>query len=324
MVTGRRKIYFLLFISSFFLAISCKQKEKEPTTNESVKAYLTKIMEPMKLNALNKKQIDWNSFYEKVYDKAKTAKTIDEQPVTEAIGLALTLLGDQHSYFITNSGKYILGSGRNDCSPKQITLPIIPQSIGYLKIDGFSGQGQPANSFAEKLHNEIKKQDNAEIKGWIVDLRGNTGGNMWPMVSGASPLLGNGIIGYFIDYEGNTSPWNLTNGVAAGIEVSNPYQVINPNNKIAVLTDNATASSGEATAIAFSGRANTKSFGEGTCGVSTAVQGFPFADGALLGLTVSIMADRTKKMYGKTITPDVIETNYNQQVKKAIDWILAK
>lgn len=305
-----------------FVFTSCKEKASEPIINEAVKTYLTNIMDLMKLNSINKKNIDWADFYQKVYNEAKIAKTIDDQPVTEAINLALTLLGDKHSYFITNNGKYILGNNRNDCAPRQIQAPIIPANIGYIKIDGFSGQGLAANSYAEKLQNEIKKQDNPEIKGWIVDLRGNTGGNMWPMVSGASPLLGDGTIGYFIDYEGNTSPWILKNGVAGGIVVSAPYQVINSKLKVAVLTDLATASSGEATAIAFIGRENTRSFGESTCGISTAVRGFSFLDGSTLGLTVSVMADRTKKLYGKSIEPNIVDSDQKSQVSKAINWIL--
>ena len=36
------------------------------------------------------------------------------------------------------------------------------------------------------------------MKGWIVDLRGNFGGNMWPMLLSVEPLIGNGTLGYFV------------------------------------------------------------------------------------------------------------------------------
>jgi C-terminal processing protease CtpA/Prc len=90
---------------------------------------------------------------------------------------------------------------------------------------------------------------------------------------------------------------------------------------VAVLTDDATASSGEAIAVAFKGRPNTKSFGKPTCGISTAVRGFSFLDGSVLGLTVAIMADRNKTLYGKAIQPDVNESNQEVYLQKALEWL---
>ena len=297
--------------------------EKEVVIDDSVKTYLTGILDKMKLNSLNRNQINWGEFYKNVFEKAKTAKNISEQPVTEAISLALTQLNDSgHSYFITNSGSFIVGSGRNDCPAVSIGTFSIPNNIGYVKVGSFSGAGNTANSFAEQIQNDIKKQDNASIVGWIVDLRGNTGGNMWPMVAGLEPLIGEGIIGYFIDNEGSTLSWELLNGKTSGVTVSLPYKLINQKIKIAVLTDQATASSGEATAIAFKGLENAKSFGIATCGVSTAVQAYPFLDGSTLGLVMSNMADRNKKIYGKAVIPDVVEADPQKQIQKASAWIL--
>ncbi len=51
--------------------------------------------------------------------------------------------------------------------------------------------------FASLLQREIKELDQNEIDNWIIDLRGNTGGNMYPMYLGLSPILGEGIGGYF-------------------------------------------------------------------------------------------------------------------------------
>jgi len=37
--------------------------------------------------------------------------------------------------------------------------------------------------------------DRDDLIGWIVDLRGNGGGNMWPMLAGVGPVLGEGVVG---------------------------------------------------------------------------------------------------------------------------------
>ena len=49
--------------------------------------------------------------------------------------------------------------------------------------------------YADSLQYQIKLMDNKYIKGWILDLRENSGGNCWPMLTGLGPLLGNGICG---------------------------------------------------------------------------------------------------------------------------------
>ena len=48
-------------------------------------------------------------------------------------------------------------------------------------------------------------------KGWIVDLRGNTGGNMWPMLTGIGPILGDGPAGSFVAADGNIT-WFYQDG----------------------------------------------------------------------------------------------------------------
>jgi C-terminal processing protease CtpA/Prc len=71
-----------------------------------------------------------------------------------------------------------------------------------------------------------------------------------------------------------------------------------------VLYDGGTASSGEATAISFRGRANTRSFGSPTGGRSTANSTFTLSDGVRLLLTTATMVDRAGTRYGSKVVPD--------------------
>ena len=64
-----------------------------------------------------------------------------------------------------------------------------------------------AAAFADAIQAAIRQADRAELAGWIVDLRGNTGGNMWPMLAGFGPVLGEGTAGFFIDPDGVGVPW---------------------------------------------------------------------------------------------------------------------
>jgi C-terminal processing protease CtpA/Prc len=98
---------------------------------------------------------------------------------------------------------------------------------------------------------------------------------------------------------------------------------------VAVLIGHITISSGEAVAVSFKGRANTKFFGNLTNGKSTGNRLFRLSNNAAISLTTTIMADRNKKMYGKDIKPDVYLRNPHMIKKEendttiisAMNWI---
>jgi C-terminal processing protease CtpA/Prc len=153
-------------------------------------------------------------------------------------------------------------------------------------------------------------------KGWIVDLRGNTGGNMWPMLTGIGPILGDGAVGSFVAADGNVT-WFYQDGKTgtrnpAGLETvsltldEEPVLQKPSSAPVALLVDSSTASSAEAITIAFHGRPDTRSFGSRTAGKSTAVQPFKLDDGAELYLTTAIDADRSGKPYPNGFTPDQV------------------
>ncbi len=108
------------------------------------------------------------------------------------------------------------------------------------------------------------------------------------------------------------------------------YRLITPNPRVAVLTDIGVASSGEAIAIAFRARPNTRSFGTPTCGLSTAVtqmplshggQMLPFSQSARIAVVTSVMADRTKQRYGGAVLPDELVTEPAAVVPRAVSWL---
>src|SRR4029079_934252 len=119
----------------------------------------------------------------------------------------------------------------------------------------------------------------------IVDLQTNTGGNMWPMLAGLGPILGEGALGGFLDVENVEVPWSYQNGVV--MEGTHPrarttgpaYRSTPESSPIAVLISRATASSGEAVAVAFQGRPQTRFFGGHTRGATTSNDQFPLRDG---------------------------------------------
>jgi carboxyl-terminal processing protease len=91
---------------------------------------------------------------------------------------------------------------------------------------------------------------------------------------------------------------------------------------VAVLIDSGTGSSGEATAIAFRGRAKTRFFGEHTQGASTGNEVFALSDGAAMWLTIGINADRTGKQYMDGFDPDEVIPGVGKIVPDVHDPVL--
>jgi carboxyl-terminal processing protease len=168
-----------------------------------------------------------------------------------------------------------------------------------------------ATAFADTLHRVIARLDAAGVCGWIVDLRGNTGGNMWPMLAGLGPLLGPGTAGYFAGPDGRRDEWGYRDGASllAGQPMvrvgAAPVRLRTPDPPVAVLTGPSTLSSGEAMAVAFRARVRTRSFGSPTGGRSTSNRTITLPDGAVMAITNAHLADRTGRTYGDPVAPDV-------------------
>lgn len=186
--------------------------------------------------------------------------------------------------------------------------------------------------WAQGLQAEIRSQDDGSRCGWIVDLRGNTGGNMWPMLLGVGPLLHGGgdpgqQVGTFDTGDGlqawgyrNDAVWN-DDQVRISLGAS-AYVLKHPDAPVAVLQSERTASSGEAIVLAFRGRPDTRSFGHPTAGYSTGNSPVQLVDGSLLLLTGSVMKDRNSVGDGSRIPPDVAAADDAETLRLAEHWLL--
>lgn len=316
---NQRSAFLSLF---FFLLLSCS--EEEVAISNEADGFLNEVLTIMENHSINRKIIDWEDFKNQVYDRAGAAQSIDE--TYGAIQLALTLLGDNHSSLIKPDGSSVWGTSNWKCRVEDFNRPALPDNIGYIAVSISSGSdNEKMIAYAEDIQKFIKAEDDVDLVGWIVDLRGSGGGNFYPALAGIGPILGEGTAGYFIDPNYRRTPWGYSNGAAfydqtPVVQVSSPYELIHPNPKVAVLLDKGVASSGEAIAISFIGRDNTKSFGSSTCGLSTGNVAFDLSNNAFLNLTVAYMADRNKQKYGVPVTPDV-ESDSQTIIQQAIEFI---
>ena len=96
---------------------------------------------------------------------------------------------------------------------------------------------------------------------------------------------------------------------------------------MAVIYGPSTSSSGEAVAVAFRGRANTKSFGQPTAGRANTNSSYELPDGSMLFITTAIDVDRNGNEFGEELIPDqLIEPNgtpdKSDVIKVASEWLL--
>jgi C-terminal processing protease CtpA/Prc len=183
--------------------------------------------------------------------------------------------------------------------------------------------------FADTLQGLIRALDRPGLKGWVLDLRGNMGGNCWPMLAGIGPILGSGVCGYF-GADADRSDWSIAEGrslmddsVQCAVSRT-PYALLAPDPRVAVITGPSTASSGEVVAVAFRARPGTRSFGAPTAGYSTTNTNFELSDGAMLFLATSVYVDRAMKAYGAELQPDElisVSKEGDAPLERAVQWL---
>jgi carboxyl-terminal processing protease len=331
-------------------------------------AFLDNALDTMRQHALHGQSVDWTAVRTEAFKRAGGAfNPIDTYP---AIYWALVQLGDPGAHLRLPPGLYpdqiaLLQQAERDAvnnapaaAREQTSIPTpftsrrLPEghivtvqgrNFGFVVLPRCSAKDNDGLLlYAADVRRILTDLSAQSPKGWVVDLRGNTGGNMWPMLAGIGPILGDGSVGSFVANDGNVS-WFYQDGKTgtrnpAGLETvsltlqEEPVLQTPSVAPVAVLVDSSTASSAEAITIAFHGRPASRSFGSRTAGKSTAVQPFKLDDGAELYLTTAIDADRSGKAYPDGFTPDQVvsfnggsmpQESNDQALLAAQTWLVA-
>ena len=290
-------------------------------------AYLEHALDLMQQNSLHRATLDFRAIRAHAFAAAADAETT--QDTWPAIRIALAALGDGHSALLTPGDAPLPerhDAGADVPSPALPSGRILDGRIGYLHVPGHRRGGRDADvEFADALQTLIYRIERTSPCGWVVDLRDNPGGNMWPMLAGLEPLLGGRDVGAFRDAEGGLVRWWVDAGAAGAGDTAHAashyaVEVGAPRARVAVLTGPVTASSGEAVAVAFRGRSGARSFGSPTRGVSTGNRGFVLDDGAVLFITASRFVDRTGMVHGGPLEPDVA-VEPSAALDPAVAWL---
>lgn len=340
------------FIDNFHI-INSDYPSQKTIVNSSDKqeeaALLDSIIHLGQTTSVNRNRVDWKNI------RTEMTSIHQQEGIIEATKYMLKKLEDFHGRIwkdnIPHNGlikKWIPSNMETTEDIKQqyrkSNIPIhgttINKKYGYINIPGIAMSDQDAENAHKIQQLIINAQRNNKIEGWIVDLRLNGGGTMFPMMTGLSGFFkDNQEIGSFIDRENDYKDrWIIKNNDFYFEDYqATDYQLpiiesttALSTQPVVVLTSRWTSSSGEVVAIAFKNRPQTYFIGESTSGYTTAVSWNPLNDNMVLQLTTSYYADRLENIYkGVPVEPDLtIDGGDNfeliekdKKVLEAIKWI---
>ena len=218
-----------------------------------------------------------------------------------AIRELLARLGDHHSFMMParQSAQWVGGTLAKNPLP---TVRSLGGGTGYVSVPGYlGGDSAGYREYTRGAHALLESVARSANCGWILDLRQDDGGNMWPMLAGLKPFLGAVPVGNTARPGESGSPWIA--GTLVNVE---PPASLAPleSATVAVLIGPRTASSGEAVAVAFHGRPRTRLFGQPSAGLANSNSTLRLPGGAIMYVMSAIDVDRNGQRFGEKVMPD--------------------
>jgi len=311
-----------LVVAVLAFAIAADADDKPVTADQELSA----AIDILKAHHINRDKVDWAKLETAAHAEIQSANVAaDAYPAIREI---IEQLGAKHTSLLPADYARAISTGQKvgDAKPPRFDPPetmVLEGGIAMLRVPWFQGTEAHDRAYVAALRKPLNHLAQRRICRFIVDLRGNYGGNMYPMLNGLMPLLGKPPFGFW--YAANTprGPWTVLNmpteeaGLKPYVE---PIAALGDVN-VAVLLDEKTVSSGEFTAMAFEGRPRTRFFGGPTGGYVTANASYKLPDGAQLAVTVSWATDRTGREYHENIAPDEATDPGQPTIDAAISWL---
>lgn len=319
----------------------------QTTVSDSSRAVIDSVYTLIKTRSLHRNQVDWQLVDKQFESEVDSAGSFDT--ALNAFRGVFKALDDVHSAIYYNGrgiGYFRPSESKRDVSAlitqsrEQAGQPageLLNGDIGYVLVPAYGPQGQEAiDKATQGLRDVVCDLATSATKGWIVDLRLNEGGNIYPMLSGLGDLLGDGLVAQMVDIEGNPiMRWSIREGIlylgeykTTAVDRRCPEAQQAPH--VAVLVGPATFSSGQIAAIAFSGWARARLFGEPTAdGYATSNQWYQVTPALGLNLSEAYFADRSNTVHEGIVLPDEVvdgiwafdALNQDAVIQRALQWI---
>lgn len=252
----------------------------------------------------------WEEQKIKALNEIKKLSTYEESyPVIEE---SLKIAGGKHSFLLL----------KDDLQEKKSKdeMPVVGrlEDILIIELPSILDAQNNGKKYAEIVLEFLG--ENQDIKGVVIDLQNNTGGDMGPMVTSVSPLLPDGEILFFVDSQ---KEWRvlLEKGLVSGggTKIVTDVQPFKLDVPVALLTNEMTASSAEALIMSFIDLERVKIFGKPTGGYASSNVPYPLFDGAIMFLTTAFNKTPQGKMFYEDRIP--VDNETDQPLEEAIGWL---
>ena len=281
-------------VAAVLLVASCGDANRQ---------YVRKAVSVMDKQGLFAEGTDW----EAARAEALSARPASLEQAQEIVRAAAKVAGGKHSFL------QLEGSVVSDATSEWPAPEVVfgKGGIPVISLPHFSGNQAEGVRYASAVLSAVPEN----IPGVVIDLRGNTGGNMYPMIAAVHRFLPNDDQMLRFRSRKRTQWIPLSYAVqVAGVEQEARIQC-----PVAILTDDHTASSGEAALLCFRGLDYVRVFGGATAGYASANQPFPLPGGDRLVLTTGCDMARTGEVFcDDPIEPDVAT---DTPLEDALEWI---
>lgn len=321
----KKTIYTTLaFIAILLLFTNCKRSipsanqeiEQNLTVQDSIQIFSDSLFYILEKNFLFKDRVSWNKVKTHFEQNALTHATFESslkesKAVFDSIDCNHCMLFSENGYYPATPKKQLLYKdysyefGKKHSEGVEFSISKLGDAYGYIIIPGMlllDLTQDELNAKTQEMYDEIVMLDkNNNLKGWIIDLRFNIGGNSYPMINALYHLLGDKVIYNELNINKEVEKVNkLENGkFYSGEKVETEIKTINKNPDIkipvALIIGNWTASAGETIVLGFKGRENVITIGEPTYGHLTGNSLFELPFKIQAPLTTGYLAD----MYGR-------------------------
>ncbi|WP_322286898.1 S41 family peptidase [Aquimarina sp. 2201CG5-10] len=331
--------------------ISMNSYVQSQTLNDSIITFYDSLFNDLENKYLFKSKTNWETLKPIIQERALQSKSFKES-LRVSTFLFDTIQDDHTQIFykdlhITNSHNREFTA--DDFSEQFITryeagagfeAKVIKKEYGYVRIPGIllmNVSQDSLNAKSQQMYDKIIEVDTStSLKGWIIDLRFNSGGNAYAMIAALYHLLGDTVVYNGLDLNGEVKLIHrLENGnfyagkkIEATVRARQKPDITIP---VTFITGKLTASAGEDILVAFKGRDNISFIGEPTYGFLTGNDKFELPFEAVMAMTTEYIADRNN-VYTKNIIPDVViekQDNFDDLTKdpniiEAIKFINSK
>jgi C-terminal processing protease CtpA/Prc len=330
------KQIFILFI----LAIFFSKAQPASAQFKEVQFLIDTCITILKQNSVSSHTVNWEKVKKNAL--AKAVGITDGYKLGPIMRYIYGSINDFHGAFFYKDSTFKVEHKQTPVSDSvhkewnkgiSIRTQMLENNVGYLRIPYMStGSREQNNANAQKLNDSLCLLLEKNIKGLVLDLRLNGGGDMHLMILGVQQLLGEGYIGSF--HVKKKEDWILKNNsffadTSEIVSITPKCNVNAQNIPIVVLVGPGTGSSGEFFLMAFKGRQKTIFLGDNTAGYVTVVAGLPVNGAAYMYISVGYGADRNGRIYKEAIKPDILFTSpdsfndikNDEKVKAAENWL---